>query len=120
VAIRPARRSSFVDIRRLPSQGGQAIIGEEVEMDMSDQASLLQIQTGLFAALVGVLAAKGAASRNEFAEALEILARHEKDSHVAGYFQHMSEELRGSGQKERPFLKLVVGGLDSDASSIPA
>lgn len=95
-------------------------LAKSIEMEMSDQSSLLQIQTGLFAALVGVLAAKGAASRQEFAEALEILARHEQDRGVAGYFQHMSEELRGVGQKERPYLKLIVGGLDSDAPAISA
>lgn len=87
-------------------------------MNMSDQASLLQIQTGLFAALVGVLAAKGAASRQEFAEALEILARHEPDGHIAGYFRHMSEELRSTDRKERPYLKLVVGGVDGEASAV--
>lgn len=90
-------------------------------MDMSDQPSLLQIQTGLFAALVGVLSAKGAASRQEFAEAMDVLARHEQDTRVANYFHMLGEELRGSDSTEtRPMLKLVVGGLDGERPPISA
>jgi len=89
-------------------------------MDMSDQASLLQVQTGLFAALVGVLSAKGAASRQEFAEALDVLARHEQDSHIAAYFQMLGDELRGAPSPSRPLLKLIVGGLDGERSPVSA
>lgn len=90
-------------------------------MEMPDQPSLLQIQTGLFAALVGVLSAKGAASRQEFAEAMDVLARHEQDSRIADYFQMLGEELRGSSPAAtRPLLKLVVGGLDNERPPISA
>ena len=90
-------------------------------MEMPDQPSLLQIQTGLFAALVGVLSAKGAASRQEFAEAMDVLARHEQDSRIAGYFHMLGEELRGSSAAAtRPLLKLVVGGLDNERPPISA
>jgi hypothetical protein len=90
-------------------------------MDMPDQPSLLQIQTGLFAALVGVLSAKGAASRQEFAEAMDVLARHEQDTRIANYFHMLGEELRGAGSTAtRPLLKLVVGGLDEERPPISA
>jgi hypothetical protein len=90
-------------------------------MEMSDEPSLLHIQTGLFAALVGVLSAKGAASRQEFAEAMDVLARHEQDVRIANYFQMLGDELRGPATAAgRPFLKLVVGGPDGDRPSIPA
>lgn len=90
-------------------------------MDMPDQPSLLQIQTGLFAALVGVLSAKGAASRQEFAEAMDVLARHEQDTRIASYFHMLGEELRGANSAAtRPLLKLVVGGLEEERPPISA
>ena len=90
-------------------------------MEIPDQPSLLQIQTGLFAALVGVLSAKGAASRQEFAEAMEVLARHEQDTRIASYFHMLGEELRGSNPTAtRPLLKLVVGGLEGERPPISA
>jgi len=89
-------------------------------MDVLDQPSLLQIQTGLFAALVGVLAAKGAASRQEFAEALDILARHEQDTRIAVYYEKLGQELRGASPKAPTCLKLIAGGLDENRSPVSA